>query len=318
MQSTRLLALCVGVAAAALAVPGVARSQSVPSPDTAPKVEAGIEGTAEQDYQPWSDKVEPTDGSRSAEDYAAELANPNTVLGTLNFNLDYVSYGGDISGAGQQSGLRLVFQPSLPYPIGKGVNVFLRPAIPLVIRQDVPVSGGGFDDTGFNLGDMSFDAAIGKTFPSGVILFGGIVGTLPTATDDALGKDQWALGPEVAIAWAGQPGVAGVLVTHQWDVAGEDSYKTNVTAGQYFYTINLRDGWQIGSGPTFAYDHEASSGQRWTFPVGIGVKKTAILKGRPWKFGFEYWYFASQPDAFGPDWQVRFAVAPVVALPWGN
>ena len=251
----------------------------------------------------------------SAAEIAAELANPNTVLGTLNFNLDYVRYEGDLPDAEDQESVRLTFQPVLPYPIDKGLNFFARPAIPLIIKQDLP-KAGGYEDYGVDLGDIGFDAAIGKSFSNGLVLIGGLVGTLPTATDDALGKDQWMLGPEAFVGWVGKRGVLGVLVTHQWDVAGEDDFDTNLTGGQYFYTINLKEGWQIRSAPNFAYDHEAPSGQRWTFPLGIGVNKTWILNGTPCKFGLEYWHYVEQPDAFGPDWQVRLTVTPVVPLPW--
>jgi len=66
----------------------------------------------------------------------------------------------------------------------------------------------------------------------------------------------------------------------------------------------------------FGYDHEASSGQRWTFPIGFGVNKTSIYNGTPVKFGIDFWYYAAQPDAFGPSCRVRFAVSPLVPLPW--
>ena len=252
---------------------------------------------------------------KSAAEIAAELSNPNTALGTMNFNMDYISYDGDLPGASDQSALRLTFQPSLPYPLDNGMNFFARPAIPVIINQDIPTANG-YDDPGFNLGDIGFDVGVGKTFPNGLVAIGGIVGTLPTATDDALGKDQWALGPEALIAMVRPWGAVGLLVTHQWDVAGDDDVDTNVTAGQYFYTINLKDGWQIRSGPTFSYNHEAESGQRWTFPVGIGINKTTIIGKTPWKFGLEYWDYIESPDAYGPDSQIRFVIAPVVPLPW--
>jgi len=35
----------------------------------------------------------------SAAELAKELANPNTVLGTMNFNFDYMHYQGDLPGA---------------------------------------------------------------------------------------------------------------------------------------------------------------------------------------------------------------------------
>ena len=46
------------------------------------------------------------------------------------------------------------------------------------------------------------------------------------------------------------------------------------------------------------------------------LAKTLIFGGRPWKFGIQYWYFIESPDAFGPDYQIRFSVSPVVKLPW--
>ncbi|WP_290589522.1 MULTISPECIES: hypothetical protein [unclassified Ketobacter] len=252
---------------------------------------------------------------KTAEEIAAELANPNTVLGTMNFNLDYISFDGDLPNANKQSSLRLTFQPSLPYPLDNGMNFFARPAIPIIINQDVPTANG-YDDPGFNLGDIGFDVGVGKTFSNGIVAIGGLVGTLPTATDDAYGKDQWALGPEGLLAIVKPWGALGLLVTHQWDVAGDDDVDTNVTAGQYFWVINLKKGWQLRSGPTFAYDHEAESGQRWTLPIGVGINKTMIIGETPWKFGLEYWDYIESPDAFGPDTQIRLVIAPVVPLPW--
>jgi hypothetical protein len=125
------------------------------------------------------------------------------------------------------------------------------------------------------------------------------------------------LGPEIAVALTRPWGVAGVLLTHQWDIAGEDAYDTSITGGQYFYAFNLGGGWQINGSPTFSYNHEArNSENKLSFPLAIGVSRTVILSGRPWKFGLQYWHYIESPDDFGPDYQVRFSVAPVVELPW--
>ncbi len=252
----------------------------------------------------------------SAQDIANELANPNTALGTMNLQFDYIAYDGDLPDADNQEAYRLQFQPALPYPISDTVNLFFRPAIPLILDQDVPNSQGGFDSKGVDLGDISFDAAIGKSFPNGVVLVGGLVATFPTATDDSLGLDQWLLGPEAAIATLRKWGVLGILLTHQWDVAGENDYDTSITGGQYFYAINLSDGWQINGSPTFSYNHEADSDNAWTLPLAVGMSKTSILNGRPWKFSMQYWHYVKSPDVFGPDFQLRFSVSPVVKLPW--
>ena len=264
---------------------------------------------------------------KSAADVARELADPNTSLAFLAFPIDYVSYKGDLPDADNQSAYKLSFQPSIPYPIGDKAdktNFFLRPLIPIYFDQPFPTVRGSpvgpdeirFEDTDIELGDISFDAAIGKTFDNGVRIIAGIVGTLPTATDDNVGLDQWLLGPELFVGYGDKWGLVGLLVNHQWDVAGEDDYDTSITGGQYFYTYNLKNAWQVQAQPTFSYNHEADSGDEWTFPLGIGVAKTAKIGNTPVKFSLQYWHYVEQPDPFGPDYQIRFQVAPVIPLPW--
>ena len=255
----------------------------------------------------------------SAEEIAAELANPNTPMGTLSTNFDYIVFDRDLPEAGDQSAVKMVFQPSLPYPLGGGTNFFVRPAIPVIFDQSVPSPSGGFDSTGVNLGDIAFDAAFGFSFKKKAganVLIAGLTGTIPTATDEALGLDQWLLGPELAVAVVRKWGAIGVLVTHQWDVAGESGFSTSLTGGQYFYTFNLKGGWQISAGPNWSYNHRAESGDAWTLPLGVGLAKTSVLGGRPWKMSLQYWNFIKSPEAFGPEHQIRFVVGPVVKLPW--
>ena len=86
----------------------------------------------------------------SAADIANELANPNTALGFLAFQLDHIKYDGELPGADQQDAWKLNFQPNIPYPLGDGKNFFLRPLIPIVLDQPVFV-GGSFEDRGVEL-----------------------------------------------------------------------------------------------------------------------------------------------------------------------
>ena len=271
---------------------------------TSPPEEAGNQGGA---------------ATASAAEIAAEFSNPNTPLGTLNTNFDFIRYDGDLPGAADESAVKITFQPSLPYPLGGGKNFFFRPAIPLIIDQPVPVSDGEFDSAGVELGDIGFDASLGFSFKSdaGVnVLVAGTAGLIPTATDDAVGIDQWLFGPELGGFMVRKWGAFGIIGSHQWDVAGEDSFDTSITAGQYIYSINLKDGWQISGSPFWSYNHKADSDDAWTFSVGGGVAKTAIIGGRPWKMSVQYLNFVERADAFAPEHQIRFTIGPVVKLPW--
>jgi len=254
-------------------------------------------------------------GAPSASEVAAALSNPNTTMGTMSLLFDGVTYDGDLPDAGSQRAFRATFQPSLPYPLSDTTNLFVRPLIPVILSQDVPTADG-FESVGFNLGDIAFDALLAKNLSGGFVVGGGVVGTLPTATNDALGLDQWLLGPEVLVAKVAKWGVLGLLVSHQWDVAGGDGDPTSITGGQYFYTINLKNGWQLNGSPVYSFNHNASSGNAWTVPIAVGVAKTSIIGGRPWKFNLQYWHYVVSPDNFGPANQIRIGISPVVALPW--
>ncbi len=253
-----------------------------------------------------------------AEDVAKELANPTNALGKLSFNLNYISFDGDLPGASSQDSLVLQFQPALPYPLENGMTFFARPLIPIILEQPA-FNGSGFTDEGVELGDIGFDFAYGGPVnDSGLVMLGGLVGTLPTATNDNVGKNQWSLGPELVVAQLAPWGAVGLLVTHQWDVASTSSSASdvNVTAGQYFYTYLLSDGWAIGAGPAWSYNWEADSGDRLTLPIGTGISRTVVLGKTPWKFGLEFNYFVEHADTFGPEWSVRLVVTPIIPLPW--
>ena len=137
--------------------------------------------------------------TKSASEIAKELANPNTTLGTMNFNFDYINYQGDLPDAGSQNSFTMGFQPILPVPLSKTVNLFVRPNIPLYFTQ--PTYGAnGFENQGFNLGNISADVAVGKTFPSKTIGVIGVFGSFRTATNDALKSNYTLLGPELMVA----------------------------------------------------------------------------------------------------------------------
>ena len=254
-------------------------------------------------------------GAPSSAEIAAELANPNSAMGTMSFYYDYTTFEGDLPDADDANNSRITFQPSMPYPLSKTANLFVRPLIPVIVKQDKP-SADGLDTIHWELGDITYDVSVFNSTASGFIYGGGIAGSIPTATDDDAGLDQWLLGPEIILAVKKRWGVVGMFLSQQWDVAGDDDFDTSITGGQYFYSLFIKDGWVFGANPVFSYNHEASSGNELSFPVGIGVSKLKIIGGRPWKFGLQYWYYVASPDDFGPQHLLRLQVSPVIKLPW--
>lgn len=253
-----------------------------------------------------------------AAEMAKKLSNPTAAVASLGNNFDFTEFGGDLPDADNQRGWNYLFQASFPFPQDNGKNILFRPAIPLLFKQPVFDSSNGEWNDQFELGDIGFDLAYGGTSDTGLLMLYGIVGSLPTATDDAVGSDQWILGPEFAIGLVRKWGVFGALITHKWDVAGSETRETNITGGQYFYAFPIGDGTtQIAAGPSFSYNHELQ-GEKWTLPLGIGLSKTTVIGGRVWKFAFQYWNYIKTPDAFGPEHMLRFAITPVMTVPWAK
>lgn len=254
----------------------------------------------------------------SAEEMAAKLANPTSPVMTIGNNFDYVGFDGDLPGASGQSSFRYVFQTVFPFKLSDGGTLFFRPAIPVMFNEPIPAGINGWDEVGTDIADIGYDFSYGKTTSSGLLWGFGVAGTFPTATDDRLGKNLWGLGPELLLGKMGKWGVIGGLVSHQWDSAGSGDGEIDLTAINYFYAFPLGGGWQVAAGPSITYDHTRQSGDRWTVPAGIGIAKTSIIAGRPWKFQLQYWNYVEAPDAFAAKHQVRLSINPVVAAPWNE
>jgi hypothetical protein len=253
---------------------------------------------------------------KSAAEVAKELANPNNSLGFMLFNNDYITYDGDLPRSDSQEAYITSFQPSLPYVINEKWKFFARPLVPIIYQQPV-FKDGGFENEGSAIGDIAFDLAFGTGFENGVQLIMGVAGSLPTASNDDIGSNQTRLGPEFFIGKKTDWGFYGGLFNHVWNVGGSNDDTTSITAGQYFFTYNLPDAWQIQMTPTWSYNHQADkSSDKLTLPLGIGVAKTVIFGKTPVKFGLQYWDYVASPDTFGPDRQVRFVISPVIPLPW--
>jgi len=263
-------------------------------------------------------------GEKTADEVAKELSNPAGSLASLFTSLEYTTYKGDLPDADDQDSWTFTFQPVLPFPVGdKGRRIIFRPLVPVPFNQPVfDLDQGDFDSADVNLGDISFDLVYAgtdmKNKHEGFLWGIGTAGTLPTATDDDLGGDQWRLGPEVFGGVIRKWGTLGAVVNHQWNVAGSNDDTHSVTGGQYFYAIGLGEGWQIASGPNFSYDWEADSDQAWTFPLGIGLARTVKFGETPVKFQAQVQYFVEQPDAFGPEWLFKFTATPVITNPFAN
>lgn len=244
------------------------------------------------------------------EDLSQKLSNPTAAVGSMNLNIDYITYAGDLLNADEQSSVSLLFQPSLPKPLDIGFNLLFRPAIPIYFNQPY-YDGSDFQSAGFGLGNIGFDLALGKTKKNGLLYMFGLVGTVPAATQKEL-RGQWALGPEFLIGIVKKKFIGGLLLSQQWDVES-GPIKTNIMGGQYFYVIPIGNDQNIAANPAFSHNWETKD---FTFPIATGYNKLTAIGKTPFKWSIQILYFVVTPDPFAPNLQFRLTLTPVVNLPW--
>jgi hypothetical protein len=248
-------------------------------------------------------------GEISTTKIAQQLANPNSPLAIIAMKNQYTFYKGSLPGADRQGNYDFVLQPAFPFMLDNGHRIFFRPT--LTVFADKPVfnrAKGTFEGKS-GLGDLGIDLTYGETLKSGFLWSLGGSASLPTATENGLGYQQWLLGPRLGLGLIKDWGVLAVFPMHQWNIAGWAAADTSLTTIQPIATMLLGGGWAVGSSPTISYDWHQS---QWTVPVDLMVSRTVLFGKMPVRLGLSVDYFVDKPGKFGPDVMIGFNVTPVV------
>lgn len=274
----------------------------------------------------------------SVDEIAMELSNPVTTLATLNTEVEYRSYQGNLPGADNQSAYVYKFQPSIPIPLDNGKNILMRFTLPIYgnqplyyadpannlqlpewrVRQlaDTIPTDKNFIEGHDHLADVEFDIAYGGVSENGFISMYGITTVWPSSADLSSGIDQFQIGPDVAFGKISPWGVLGARLNHVTNVSGDSGWDTNMTSLKVFFAYGLNNGWQLFSNPVIEYDWEAASDNKLFVPIGGGVSKTLKIGKTPLKLGFEMQYYVVTPDSIGPQWLLTFNITPVIRNPF--
>lgn len=245
----------------------------------------------------------------SSDDLARELNNPNAPLAKLTIEFTTTTFEGSIPGANNESANIILFKPVFPFPLTNDgtQNLFIRPVLAYAIDQPIFDLDSGRLKSKSGFADLGFDVALGKSYDSGLILIGGIQGTLPIGAD-GLSGEQYRLGPEFIVANINASRVLAAFPAHQWDVSGDGpSYST--TTLELFALKFLSGGWTVGTQPKMSYDWETDQA---TIPVNVTVRKVVRLGNTPMQLAVGFDYFVEKNDDFGPDYGLKFSITPVV------
>ena len=231
-----------------------------------------------------------------------KLSNPIGDVWALFARFDLNFADGEVNLGDPKIGSKLIFQPILPFPLyGSGANKWnfiTRPTIPVLFSASVPTGFNTFDRKG-GLGDIQLPMVISP--PTGKLLLGaGPAFLLPTASDDAFGRNQWGAGPALVVGYLTEKATFVVFGQYYWGTGWQGDREPGERDASYLNLlylmyVNLPDAWQFGFSPTITYDHRASSGNKWNVPVGLMVTKTTLVGKMPVKFQFGVEYLGCQP-----------------------
>lgn len=169
-------------------------------------------------------------------------------------------------------------QPVIPINLNQEWNLITRTILPTIKQPDLRMTS---DDT-WGVGNTSISAFLLPAKPGSIIWGAGPALLLPTGTDDVLSSWKWSAGASVVVLTTQGAWVFGILIQNVWSFAGSnDPPVVNQLLVQYFINYNLPGGWYLTSSPNIIANWEASSGNKWTVPVGGGFGKVFTIGGLP-------------------------------------
>ncbi len=234
-----------------------------------------------------------------ATDLAKQTQNPvaNLTAVPLQFNFNT---GGDLE---DTTLLNLNFQPVVPFKVTENWNLIARTIIP--INSFPGPEGTRFSGVGDIQEQLFFTPAGsgGTTWGVGPAL------SLPTATAAPAETGTWAAGPTAVIVHMTGPWVLGGVVSQLWplsDAAGDP--ETDLFTLQPFINYNFGVGWALAFAPIITANWNASDGNQWTVPLGLGISRTTIFNRRPISLAAQYYYNVERPDG-APGQQLRLFIS---------
>jgi len=230
---------------------------------------------------------------------AKQTQNPvgDLISVPLQFNFNT---GGDLKDA---TLFNLNLQPVIPFKATSDWNVIARTIVPI---DSVPGAG----DASFSgVGDIQLQLYLTPSKPGAFIYGVGPVLSFPTATAPPLRSGTWAAGVGVVALTMQGPWVVGALLTQSWpvsDTGGEP--KTDLLVFQPAINYNFGGGWAMSFSPAITANWDASAGNQWTVPLGLGITKTTVFNGRPMNVGLTYYGNVKRPDGAAGE-QRRFSIS---------
>jgi hypothetical protein len=224
-----------------------------------------------------------------------EQAANDPTASLMNIQIQNI-YTGDYHNLDDEHGNTVLLRSAIPFKIGE-INNIARITLPVITNSPSNESGIG-DLVLFDL--VAIDESWGRWGFGPVML-------LPTASEDELGAEKWAIGPALGFV-ASKPGLLwGLFNQNLITFAGDDNRdNVNVSLVQPILNYALPNKWSIGTSEmNLTYDWNENA---WiALPLGAKLSKMVKLGSIPTQLSGSYEY-NFQDDYIAPEWSVNFSV----------
>jgi hypothetical protein len=235
----------------------------------------------------------------SSADLAKKLSNPVSDLTIVPLQNDF-----DFGGGPKDDGFRytLKLQPVIPISLSERWNLISRTIIPFIEQRNMI---GRTEQSG--LGDTVQSLFLSPKAPSRGNWFWGAgpVFLLPTATDNLLGAEKFAIGPTAVLLRQTHGWTYGALVNHLWSATGNsDRQDVSATYLQPVLDYTTKHHTTFGLGAESTYDWKQS---QWTVPVLVHFGQLVKIGKLPIELKLSGKYYAEAPED-APQWGLRFTI----------
>jgi hypothetical protein len=230
---------------------------------------------------------------------AKKLENPLAIhiLLPIQTNLDFGI------GSKRATLVTAAIKPSIPFSINDEYALLVRTTVPFIYAEGT--ARGAPDTTG--LGDIvqCFYLTPAIISNNGWIWGLGPIFNYPTATDAALGRKKFSLGPTAALLRQAGPWTYGVVAVHLWSAENTDQRAdVNASTVEPFAAYTAKTATSFAMNLLSHYDWRAN---QWVVPLNASVSQILKIGKQPVQFSIGGTYYAEKP-AGGPDWGLNFTV----------
>jgi hypothetical protein len=176
-------------------------------------------------------------------------------------------------GVGEDSRVQdsLLIEPVIPLRLTPDWNLITRTIVPVI---DQPTLAPGLGNVS-GLGDVQLSLYMSPAKPVGGLIWGlGPSFSFATASDRSLGAGKDSAGLSTALLTIQGHWLVGVLITDVASIGGQEArMSVHQFLMQPFVDYNFSHGWYLASSPIITANWRATSGNKWTVPLGGGGGK---------------------------------------------